>query len=139
MTHARLRAATIVAAAGVVLGNAVAAPVAQGPPAGVRRIDLQRHDLGAPGREVVQVRVEFDAGVAFGRHSHPGEEIVNVLEGSLRVRLSEGERELNAGEMIFTGPGDAHDIRATADATVLITVSAQADDFRPGESRSAAS
>ena len=27
MTHARLRAATIVAAAGVVLGNAVAAPV----------------------------------------------------------------------------------------------------------------
>ena len=49
------------------------------------------------------------------------------------------EAELNAGEMIFTGPGDAHDIRATADATVLITVSAQADDFRPGESRSAAS
>ena len=64
---------------------------------------------------------------------------LHVLEGSLRVRLSEGERELNAGEMIFTGPGDAHDIRATADATVLITVSAQADDFRPGESRSAAS
>jgi quercetin dioxygenase-like cupin family protein len=58
---------------------------------------------------------------------------LHVLEGSLRVRLSEGERELHQGEMMFTGPGDAHDIRAAQESAVLITVSAQADDFRPGE------
>ena len=27
---------------------------------------LERHDLGAPGREIVQVRVDFDSGTAFG-------------------------------------------------------------------------
>lgn len=58
---------------------------------------------------------------------------LHVLEGSLRVRLGQEDRELRRGEMIFTGPGDAHDIRAAEDAVVLITVSAQADDFRAGE------
>ena len=37
----------------------------------------------SPGREVVQVRVDFAPGVAFPKHSHPGEEIVNVIEGLL--------------------------------------------------------
>jgi quercetin dioxygenase-like cupin family protein len=60
---------------------------------------------------------------------------LHVLEGALRVRVADGERELRQGEMMFTGPGDAHDIRAAEDAVVLITVSAQADDFRPGEGR----
>jgi hypothetical protein len=31
-----------------------------------------RNDLSVPGREVVQVRVDFAPGVAFARHSHPG-------------------------------------------------------------------
>jgi hypothetical protein len=30
---------------------------------------LERHDLGVPGREVVQVRVGFDSGTAFGKHT----------------------------------------------------------------------
>jgi len=30
---------------------------------------LERHDLGVPGREVVQVRVDFDPGMAFGKHT----------------------------------------------------------------------
>ena len=34
---------------------------AQQPPQG-KRTDLQRHDLSSPGREVVQVRVDFDPG-----------------------------------------------------------------------------
>jgi hypothetical protein len=33
---------------------------------GIRRTDLQRHDLSVPGREVIQTRVELDPGVAFG-------------------------------------------------------------------------
>ena len=52
---------------------------------GIKRTDLQRHDLSVPGREVIQTRVDFDPGVAFGNHSHPGEEIVYVIEGLFRV------------------------------------------------------
>src|SRR2546427_3568150 len=34
---------------------------------------LERHDLGVPGREVVQVRVDFDPGTAFGKHTRSEE------------------------------------------------------------------
>jgi quercetin dioxygenase-like cupin family protein len=70
--------------------------------AGSRRTELQQHDLGVPGREVIQVRVELDPGVTFGKHWHPGEEIVYVLEGSLEYQL-EGKLPvtLEAGEVLF--------------------------------------
>jgi quercetin dioxygenase-like cupin family protein len=48
---------------------------------GIKRTELQRHELSVPGREVIQVRVDLDPGVAFPAHSHPGEEIAYVLEG----------------------------------------------------------
>ncbi|WP_310468364.1 hypothetical protein [Sphingomonas sp.] len=41
-------------------------------PVGNTRADLQRHDLGAPGREVLQARVDFAPGSSFPRHKHPG-------------------------------------------------------------------
>ena len=109
MTPQRLRSVAIVAAAVAVVGSSVAVAVAQAPPPGIRRIDLQRHDLGVPGREVVQVRVELDAGVEFGRHSHPGEEIVNVLEGSLEYRIDgKPPVTLEAGGVLFIPAGAIH-------------------------------
>jgi quercetin dioxygenase-like cupin family protein/pimeloyl-ACP methyl ester carboxylesterase len=106
---ARILAAAIGAIAVLVVGSGAAVLEAQGPPAGVRRIDLQRHDLSVPGREVVQVRVELDSGVEFGRHSHPGEEIVNVLEGSLRYTLDgRPPVTLEAGGVLFIPAGTIH-------------------------------
>lgn len=79
---------------------------------GIRRTDLQRHDLSTPGREVVQVRVDFSPGAAFGRHSHPGEEIVYVIEGQLEYQL-EGRQPvtLGAGEVLFIPAGTIHAAR----------------------------
>ena len=76
---------------------------------GVTRTNLQRHDLSAPGREVVQVRVDLAAGVAFGKHTHPGEEIVYVIEGSLEYEV-EGRPPvtLKAGEVLFIPAGAVH-------------------------------
>ena len=76
---------------------------------GIRRTELQRHDLSAPGREVVQVRVEFDPGLAFPRHRHPGEEIVNVLEGSLEYQVDgKAPVTLKAGDVLFIPAGAVH-------------------------------
>ena len=91
--------------AGVIMlfvGGCLALQVALAQQAGTRRIELQRHDLSAPGREVLQVRVEFDPGAEFGRHWHPGEEIVNVLAGSLEYQV-EGKAPvtLKAGDVLF--------------------------------------
>jgi hypothetical protein len=72
---------------GLVAGAGLAPHMAQAQQPGTRRTELQRHDLSVPGREVLQVRVDFDPGVVAPRHKHPGEEIVNVLEGSLEYQI----------------------------------------------------
>lgn len=75
----------------------------------ITRTDLQRHDLSAPGREVVQTRVEFAPGAAFGRHRHPGEEIVYVIEGRLEYQVGSGAPViLGPGEVLFIPAGAVH-------------------------------
>jgi quercetin dioxygenase-like cupin family protein len=104
-----MRTTRIMALAALLVGGGLALHAARAQQPGIRRTDLQRHDLGVPGREVVQVRVEFDPGVAFGRHSHPGEEIIYVLEGSLEYQV-EGKLPvtLKAGEVLFIPTGTIH-------------------------------
>ena len=82
---------------------------AQAQQPGVKRTDLQRYDLSAPGREVVQVRVDIDPGVSFPNHRHPGEEIVYVIEGMLEYRV-EGKPPvtLKAGDVLFVPAGAIH-------------------------------
>jgi quercetin dioxygenase-like cupin family protein len=99
-------------AALIVVSGLAALHVTPAQQAGIKRTDLQRHDLSSPGREVVQVRVEFAPGAAFGRHWHPGEEIVYVLEGSLEYRI-EGKPPvtLEAGEVLFIPARTVHAAR----------------------------
>ena len=74
-----------IAAMAVLVASAILAPFGTQAQNGVTRTDLQRHDLSAPGREAIQVRVDLAPGVAFGKHTHPGEEIIYVLEGTLDI------------------------------------------------------
>ena len=76
---------------------------------GVNRTDLQRHDLSIPGREAVQVRVDIGPGATFPKHQHPGEEIIYVLEGSLKYEV-EGKPPvtLKAGDVLFIPAGTIH-------------------------------
>lgn len=79
---------------------------------GILRTDVVRHDLGVPGREVIQVRVDFAQGVAFGKHSHPGPEIAYVLEGALEYQLAgQPPVTLKAGEALFIPAGTIHAAR----------------------------
>jgi quercetin dioxygenase-like cupin family protein len=78
----------------------------------INRTELQRHDLNVPGREVVQVRIDFAAGSSFGKHNHPGEEIIYVTEGLLEYEI-EGKPSvtLKAGEVLFIPAGTIHAAR----------------------------
>jgi quercetin dioxygenase-like cupin family protein len=88
-------------------GFALQATSAQQP--GVKRTELQHHELGVPGREVIQVRVDLDPGVTFPRHSHPGEEVIYVLEGVWEYEV-EGQPavRLRAGDVLFIPAGTVH-------------------------------
>jgi quercetin dioxygenase-like cupin family protein len=71
-----------------------------------------RHDLSAPAREVIQVLVEFAPGVVAPRHSHPGEEIVYVVEGLLEYQLDgKPPVTLKAGEVLFIPNGAVHAVK----------------------------
>src|SRR4051812_1970423 len=76
---------------------------------GTKRTDLQRHDLSAPGREVVQVRVDFDPGYVSPRHTHPGEEIIYVLEGTLEYQVEgQSPKTYKAGDVLLIPAGTVH-------------------------------
>lgn len=104
-----MRMILILGVAALIAGSGMAPDTAQAQQAGTRRTDLQRHDLSAPGREVVQVRVDFDPGYVAPRHTHPGEEIIYVIEGTLKYEI-EGQptRTVKPGDVLFVPAGAIH-------------------------------
>ena len=104
-----MKATRIMAVTVLIVGIGLALHVARAQQPGTNRTDLQRHDLSVPGREVVQARVDFDRGAAFGKHTHPGEEIIYVLEGSLEYQV-EGKppMTLKAGDVLLIPAGTIH-------------------------------
>ncbi|WP_426434267.1 cupin domain-containing protein [Bradyrhizobium genosp. P] len=107
------------AIATLVAGSLLALPAAQAQqPAGIKRTDLQRHDLSAPGREAVQVRVDIEPGMAFGRHTHPGEEIIYVLAGTLEYDIDgKPPATLKAGDVLFIPAGTIHAAKNVGNVT----------------------
>jgi quercetin dioxygenase-like cupin family protein len=104
-----MKTTRIIALAVLLVAGGFALHAAQVQQQGIKRTDLLRHDLGVPGREVVQVRVDFAPGAAFGRHSHPGEEIAYVLEGSLEYQFDgKPPVTLKAGDALFIPAGTIH-------------------------------
>ena len=102
-----------------IVATAVLAPLgAQAQQSGVTRTDLQRHDLSAQGREAIQVRVDLGPGVAFGKHTHPGEEIIYVLEGQLEYQVGDKPPvTLKAGDVLFIPAGTPHSARNPGSVT----------------------
>ena len=72
---------------------------------GIEHTDLQQHDLGVPGREVLQNRADISPEAPAFEHEHPGEGIVYVLEGSLGYEV-EGRppTTVNADEVFSSRP-----------------------------------
>ena len=112
-----MNSAAITGLAVLIAGGVLALHGAQAQAPGIKRTDLQRHDLSAPGREVIQALVEIAPGTPSPRHWHPGEEIIYVLEGSLEYRV-EGRPPvtLKAGDVLFVPARTIHSAAAVGDA-----------------------
>ena len=79
---------------------------------GLWRTDLQRQDLSVPGREVIQSRVDIGPEAPLIKHTHPGEEIIYILEGSLEYQIeSQPPKTFNAGEALTVPAGVVHAVR----------------------------
>jgi len=104
---------SVAVAAVLIAGSFLAMPTAQAQQ-GVKRTDLQQHDLSAPEREAIQVRVDIAPGVLAPRHTHFGEEIIYVLEGTLEYVLDgKPPVTLKAGDVLFIPNGAVHSAKNT--------------------------
>jgi quercetin dioxygenase-like cupin family protein len=92
--------------------------------AGFTRKMLQDQNLSVSDRHAVQVVAEFTPGASAGKHTHPGEELGYLLEGTLELQVTgEPPRTLKAGEAFFIPAGVVHDGKniGTGPAKVLAT------------------
>jgi quercetin dioxygenase-like cupin family protein len=101
----------IAAVAVLMVTGAVALQLVRAQQPGASRTELQRHDLSIPGREVVQVRVDLDPGTAFPSHTHPGEEIIYVIEGVWQYEIGDKIVTAKAGDVLFVPAGTVHSAR----------------------------
>jgi quercetin dioxygenase-like cupin family protein len=102
----------IFAAAALIVASALAPDLALAQWPGITRTDLMRDDLSAPGREVIQALVRFAPGVSAPRHSHPGEELVYVVEGVFEYQLDgRPPVTVKAGEVLFIPAGTPHAVK----------------------------
>ena len=101
---------------------AAAALNAQTP--GFTRTLLQDQQLSAQDRHAVVARAEFVPGGQAGRHTHPGEELGFVVEGTLELTIDgQPPKTVKAGEVFFVPAGLVHDGKnvGSGKAVVLAT------------------
>jgi quercetin dioxygenase-like cupin family protein len=81
---------------------------------GFKRTVVQQGDLSAPGREVVQAIAEIQPGGQSGRHTHPGEEVAYILEGTIELE-TQGKPAVSkkAGDAFLVPAGTVHNAKNT--------------------------
>jgi len=91
---------------------------------GVKRTVLQKADMvDIPGHEVVVAIAEVPPNGDVGRHTHPGTEILYVLEGSATLNVDgEPARELKPGDSAINAAGKPHSAKAGPNGVKLVGV-----------------
>ena len=88
--------------------TAIAAVVTAQAPTFKRTI-VQQADLSIPGKEAVTAFVEFQPNGVAGRHTHPGEEVGYVIEGTVLVEIDgKPAQTLTAGKAFLIPSGAIH-------------------------------
>jgi len=87
----------------------------------ITRTVLQRADMSWANHEAVTAKAEFPVGGSAGKHTHPGEEVSYVLEGTLTFEV-EGTptKTLKAGDVFFVPAGKVHNATAMGGKATVI-------------------
>lgn len=107
------------AIAGLAIGSSLQAQQAE-----IKRSVLQKTDVpDGKKHEVVFAMAELPAGVAIGKHSHPGIEQGTVVTGEVTLSIAgQADKTYKAGESWQIPLGAVHDAKAGAGgAKVIVT------------------
>jgi quercetin dioxygenase-like cupin family protein len=79
---------------------------------------MQKDLVGAPGKEVLMVTVEYVPGGASLPHRHDAQVFVYVLQGALRMQVAGSPAvTLHPGQTFYETPTDVHVVSANASKT----------------------
>lgn len=107
----------------------------------VRSNDVAWQPLAEPGVVGVSVKVlrldqaagraptillKFEPGSTYPAHNHPGGEEIFVLEGDITL----GKDHLQAGDYLYTAPGNAHAVHSRGGCVVLVSVPQEVEVLR---------
>jgi quercetin dioxygenase-like cupin family protein len=62
----------------------------------------------------------IDAGASLHEHSHPNEEVWNVLSGELEITIGADEHRLGPGAAAIVPPNTAHSVRSLTASIVIV-------------------
>jgi quercetin dioxygenase-like cupin family protein len=69
------------------------------------------------------VLVVMAQGIEIGVQQADSPMTVQLLEGRIRYLVGGREHQLGAGQVLFFGPGEAHQVRAMEETVILLTMS----------------
>jgi len=98
--------------------TAHAANAAAPPPDAVVHRLMTRDLIGAAGKEILLLTVEYVAAGASLPHRHDAQVFVYVLDGAVRMQIEGGAPvTLGPGDTLYEGPNDVHTVSANASRT----------------------
>jgi len=115
----------------IVIAFVLTGALAAQPPA-FKRTVLQQGDISVPGREAITAVGEFQPGATPGRHTHFGEEVGYVLEGTLLVEQDgKAPVTLKAGGTFLIPAGTVHNATNTGTGTARVLATYIVDKGKP--------
>ncbi|MBP1930995.1 cupin domain-containing protein [Ammoniphilus resinae] len=81
------------------------------------------------GDQMMVVRGEAPKGAIVEKHSHPHEQMLYVISGSLRFQLEEEEQVLGPGEIVHIPSGKEHSLVFLEDSLILDVFSPIREDM----------
>ncbi len=72
--------------------------------------------------DLQMVLITLKCGDSLGEHLAAGSVALQVLEGSVRVKVSREVVDLVVGSLLTLGPSVPHDVEALDDSAVLLTI-----------------
>lgn len=78
-----------------------------------------RRKIFPPGKGLMMMEVQFEAGAEGYMHSHPHEQISYCLKGSFAYTIDGVVHQLKAGETIVVPSGAQHGVKALEESALL--------------------
>ena len=82
------------------------------------------------GQHMTGVHYRATAGSPFAAHSHPHEQISNIIEGEIELTIGNETRLCRAGEVAVIPPNVGHYGKALTDCYVIDVFSPVREDYR---------